>query len=62
MRTVIRNSTTIRQKKQTKIKGHDSSIDWYTSKISKFVDYYLQPHVKALPYHVQDTTDFINKL
>ena len=30
--------------------------------ISKFVDHYLQPHVKALPYYVQETTDFINKL
>ena len=38
-----------------------SSIDCHTSKLSKFVDYYLQPHVKAPPSYVKDTTDFINK-
>ena len=31
-------------------------------KIIKFVDHYLKPHAKCLPSHVQDTTDFINKL
>ena len=39
-----------------------SSIDCHTSKFSKFVDHYLQTHTKALPCHVTDTTDFINKL
>ena len=39
-----------------------SSIDCHTSKLSQFVDHYLQTHTKALPCHVKDTTDFINKL
>ena len=33
----------------------------HTSKLSKFVDNYVQPHAKALPSYVKDTTDFINK-
>ena len=37
-------------------------IDCHTSKISKFVDHYLQPYAKALPSYFQDTTDFKNKL
>ena len=39
-----------------------SSIDCHTSKITKFVDHYQQPHTKALPSYLQDTTDFINKI
>ena len=39
-----------------------SSIDCHTSKLSKFVDHYLQPHAKALPSYDKDTTDFISKL
>ena len=39
-----------------------SSIDCHTNKLSKFVDYYLQLHAKALLYYVQDTIDFIKKL
>ena len=39
-----------------------TSIDCYTSKISKFVDQYLQPHAKFLPFYVEGTADFINKL
>ena len=39
-----------------------SSIDCHTNKLSKFVDHYLQPHAKALPSYVKETTDFINKL
>ena len=39
-----------------------SSVDCHTSKISKFVDHYLQPHAQALPSYIQDTTDFINKI
>ena len=35
---------------------------FYTSKLSKFVDHYLQPHAKALPSYVKGTTEFINKL
>ena len=38
-----------------------SSIDCHTSKLSKFVDHYLQLHVKAPPSYVKDTTGFINK-
>ena len=33
-----------------------------TSKISKFVDHYLQPHINALPSYIKDTSDFINKI
>ena len=32
-----------------------------TSRISEFVDYYLQPEVKKLKSYVIDTTDFIKK-
>ena len=39
-----------------------SSIDCYTSKLSKFVDHYLQRQTKSLPSYVKDTTDFIDKL
>ena len=39
-----------------------SSINSHTTKISEFVDYYLQPFVKSLRSYVQDTTDFINKI
>ena len=39
-----------------------SSINCHTSKISEFVDFYLQPIVKSLPSYTQDTTDFLNKL
>lgn len=39
-----------------------SSIDCHTSKISEYVDYYLQPFAKQLSSYVKDTTDFINKL
>ncbi|XP_071141774.1 uncharacterized protein [Mytilus edulis] len=33
-----------------------------TEKISEFVDYHLRPHVKQLPSHIQDTTDYLKKL
>ena len=33
-----------------------------TEKISEFVDYHLRPHVKQLPSHIQDTTDFLKKM
>ena len=39
-----------------------SSINCHTSKLSKFIDHYLQPLVKALPSYVKDTTDFKSKL
>ena len=39
-----------------------SSVNCHTSKISEFIDYYLQPLVKSLPSYIQDTTDFLNKL
>ena len=38
-----------------------SSFDCHTSKLSKFVDHYLQPHEKALPSYIIDTTGFMNK-
>ena len=40
----------------------ESFTDFHKSKNSKLVYHYLQPHSKALPSYVQDTTDFINKL
>ena len=39
-----------------------SSIDCHTSKISKLINHHLQPHTKALPSYVQDTTNFTSKL
>ena len=39
-----------------------SSINCHTSRISEFVDYYLQTEVKKLKYYVEDTTDFIKKI
>ena len=39
-----------------------SSIICHTSRISEFVDYYLQPEVKKLKSYVKDTTDFIMKI
>ena len=39
-----------------------SSVECHTSKISKFVDHYLQPHAKSLPSHVKATSDFINRI
>ena len=35
-----------------------SSVNCHTSRISRFVDYYLQPEVRKLKSYVQDTTDF----
>ena len=39
-----------------------SSANCHTSRISEFVDYYLQPEVKKLKSYVKDTTDFIKKI
>ena len=39
-----------------------SSSNCCTSRISEFVDYYLQPEVKKLKSYVKDTTDFIKKI
>ena len=39
-----------------------SSIDCHTNKPFKCVDHHLQPHAKALPSYVKDTTDFFKKL
>ena len=39
-----------------------SSVNRHTSRISEFVDYYLQPEVKKLKSYVKDTTDFIKKI
>ena len=38
------------------------SIEFHISKISKCVDYYLKLHIEALPSHIKDTADFINKI
>ena len=39
-----------------------SSVTCLTSRISEFVDDYLQPEVKKLKSYVKDTTDFIKKI
>ena len=39
-----------------------SSIDCNTTKISKYIDNQLQPHVKELKSYVKDSTDFIRKI
>ena len=39
-----------------------SSIECHTSKISKFIDHFLQPHAKSLPSYVKDTLDFIYRI
>ena len=39
-----------------------SSVNCHTSRISEFVDYYLQPEVNKLKSCVKDTTDFIKKI
>ena len=39
-----------------------SSVNCHTSRISEFVDYYLQPDVKKLKSYVKDTTDFMKKI
>ena len=39
-----------------------SSANCQTSRISEFVDYYLQPEVKKLKSYVKDTTDFIKEI
>ena len=38
-----------------------SSIKCHTSRISEFVDYYLQPEVKKLKSYVKGTTNLIKK-
>ena len=38
------------------------SINCYTSKISEYVDYHLQPVVKEIPSYVQYTTDFLRTI
>ena len=39
-----------------------SSIDYHATKISKYIDNQLQPHVKELKSCVKDSTDFIRKI
>ena len=39
-----------------------SSIDYHTSRISEFVDCFLQPEVKKIISYVKDTPDFIKKI
>jgi hypothetical protein len=33
-----------------------------TEKISEFVDFHLRPHVEALPSHLKDITDYLQKM
>ena len=39
-----------------------NSIYCHTSRMSQFVDYYLQPEAKKLKSYVKDTIDFIKKI
>ena len=39
-----------------------SSTDCYTTKISKYIDNQLQPHVKKFKSYVKDFTDFKQKI
>ena len=39
-----------------------SSVYCHSTRISEFVDYYLQLEVKKLKSYVKDTTDFIKKI
>ena len=39
-----------------------TSINCHTANISKYVDCHVQPIVKQIPFYVQDTNDFINKI
>ena len=39
-----------------------SSVECHTSKISKFVGHYLQPHAKSLSSYIKDTSDFVNRI
>ena len=39
-----------------------NSVNFHTSRISEFVDYYLQPEVKKFKSYLKDTTDFIKKI
>ena len=39
-----------------------SSINCHTTKISKYVDHYIQPLTKEIKSYIRDTTDFLNKI
>ena len=39
-----------------------SSCESPTENISQFIDYWLQPIMKALPSYIKDTTQLINQL
>ena len=39
-----------------------SSVNCHTTKISKYIDHVLQPHVKELRSYVKDSMDFIRKI
>ena len=39
-----------------------SSCGSPTENISRFVDYFLRPLTRALPFYIRDTTDFLQKL
>ena len=39
-----------------------SSINCHTAKISKYVNYHLQPILKKIASYVKDNNDFVNKI
>ena len=39
-----------------------SSVNCHTTKISRYVDHYIQPLAKQVKSYIRDTTDFLNKI
>ena len=39
-----------------------SLVNCHTSKLSKYVDYHLQPIVREIPFYVKDTSDFLRQI
>ena len=56
---------TVHQKYTNKVFLEEASLDlinYPTSKIPEYVDYYLQLLVNKIPPYVKDTNDFLNKM
>ena len=39
-----------------------ASTNCHTTKISKFIDHYIQPLAQRVQSYIRDTTDFLNKI
>ena len=59
-----RQNSTLPKIHQTNNPGRPvvNSIDSHTSRISKYVDFYLQPFSQHLPSYIKDTSHFLRKL